>query len=57
MADEGDDAGFGFFGPRELRGSTAEERHEAINSSALFVAIGLALILLGVLSDPAHSLF
>ena len=53
----GSGTGFGFFGPRAVRGSTADERHEAINSSALFVAMGLVLILLGVLSDPAHSLF
>src|SRR5437660_11504288 len=47
----------GFFGPRAVRGATVEERHEAINSSALLVSIGLILILLGALSDPAHRLF
>jgi hypothetical protein len=48
---------FGFFGPRSVRGSTLEERQEAINSSALFVSIGLILIVLGLASDPAHKLF
>jgi hypothetical protein len=48
---------FGFFAPRSVRGSTVEERHEAINSSAVFVTLGLVLIVLGVASDPAHKLF
>ena len=48
---------FGFFAPRAVRGSTAEERHEAINSSAVFVSLGLVLIVLGLVSDPAHKLF
>ena len=48
---------FGFFAPRSIRGSTLEERQEAINSSALLVSIGLILIVLGLAADPAHSLF
>jgi hypothetical protein len=34
-----------------LRWATIEEREEAISNSAIFVALGLALILLGVLAD------
>ena len=42
---------------RPVRSATSEERHEAINSSAVFVTLGLVLVLLGVASDPAQSLF
>jgi hypothetical protein len=38
-------------GRRRLRWATIEERNEAISNSAIFVVLGLALILLGVLAD------
>jgi hypothetical protein len=38
-------------GRRRLRWATMEEREEAISNSAIFVVLGLALILLGVLAD------
>jgi len=34
-----------------------DERYEAISSSALFVGVGLLLILVGGLVDPVHHLF
>jgi hypothetical protein len=44
------------FGSRVMRRATSEEREEAINSSAVFVAIGLGLIVLGVLADSRYRL-
>lgn len=44
--------GFG----RRLRWATLNEQMEAINTSAVFVTIGLALILLGLLVDTRHSI-
>jgi hypothetical protein len=38
-------------GARRLRWATLEEREEAIANSAVFVTLGFALILLGVLAD------
>jgi uncharacterized membrane protein HdeD (DUF308 family) len=38
-------------GSRRLRGATVEEREESIANSAIFVVLGLALILFGVLAD------
>jgi hypothetical protein len=52
--DDGDN--FSFF-PRGVRRATLQERSEAINVSVLFVALGLGLILLGVVSDSSHRLF
>jgi hypothetical protein len=43
--------------PRGIRRATLQERTEAINVSALFVVLGLGLILLGVASDSSHRLF
>jgi hypothetical protein len=52
---EGSGAVAGMFGlgigAGRLRWATLEEREEAISNSAVFVALGLALILLGVLAD------
>ena len=42
---------------RRVRWATQEEHEEAINSSALFVALGLLLIFLGLVSDNKHALF
>jgi hypothetical protein len=42
---------------RRVRWATREEHEEAINSSALFVALGLLLIFLGLVSDNKHALF
>ena len=42
---------------RRVRWATTQEREEAINSSALFVVLGLLLIFLGLVSDNRHALF
>lgn len=52
-----DESSFGLFGARGLRTASVDERHEAINSSALLVTLGLVLVVLGLASDPAHTLF
>jgi len=56
-----EDAGAGdiFFrlGSRRLRWATREEQEEAINTSAVFLPLGVVLILLGVASDSQHALF
>lgn len=46
----------GVFGARTVRWATPEEREETINTSAIFVALGLALIVLGVLADTRYRL-
>jgi hypothetical protein len=43
-------------GRRRLRWATIEEREEAISNSAVFVVLGLSLILLGVLADTRVQL-
>ena len=39
------------FGTRFVRWATADELDEAINTSAVYVSLGFALILVGVLAD------
>ena len=48
--------GFGLLGPRVLRRATHEEREETINTSAVFIALGLVLIFLGVFADDRYRL-
>ena len=50
------DEGFSIL-PRGVRRATAQERKESVSLSVLFIALGFGLIILGVLSDSAHSLF
>jgi hypothetical protein len=45
------------FGQRQLRWATLVEQNEAINNSAVFVCVGLMLVILGVALDSRHSLF
>jgi hypothetical protein len=45
------------FGSRFMRWATPLEREETINESALFVALGFALIVIGVLVDSRTALF
>ena len=40
----------------KLRNASLDERHDAISSSGLFVALGVMLILLGGLIDPRYGL-
>jgi hypothetical protein len=49
---------FGVFsGARRLRWATLGEQDEAINNSAVFVGLGIMLVLVGVLLDGRHSIF
>jgi hypothetical protein len=47
---------FGLGTRRRIRWATAEERDDAISTSAIFVVLGFALILLGVIADSRHEL-
>ena len=47
---------FPFMGSRRLRWATADEQNETINNSAIFIVLGLILVLIGVLVDSRHSL-
>lgn len=55
------DPGGGLFGPlfqtRMLRWATAEDVGESLNMSAVFVALGLVLIILGAATDTRYPLF
>jgi hypothetical protein len=44
------------FGGRRLRWATAAEQNETINNSAVFIVLGLILVLIGVIVDNKHSL-
>ena len=44
------------FGERRLRWASLDEQNETINNSAVFIALGLILVLIGVLVDSHHSL-
>jgi hypothetical protein len=50
----------GFFfgvGGRRLRWATLNEQDETINSSAVYVALGIVLVFAGFLVDSRHALF
>jgi hypothetical protein len=44
------------FGNRSLRWATLDEQNETINNSAVFIILGLILVLIGVVVDSHHSL-
>lgn len=48
---------FGIFRNRKLRWATAEEQVESLSLSFIFVALGLVLIVLGVVTDTRYQLF
>jgi hypothetical protein len=49
---------FGVFsGDRRLRWATLGEQDDAINNSAVFVSLGIVLVIVGVLLDGKHSIF
>jgi hypothetical protein len=49
---------FGVFsGDRRLRWATLSEQDEAINTSAVFVALGIVLVIIGALLDSRHAFF
>jgi len=43
-------------GSRRLRWATLDEQNETINNSAVFIVLGLILVLIGVVVDSHHSL-
>ena len=45
-----------FGGSRRLRWATFGEQNEAINQSAVFVALGLILVFVGIAVDPRYPL-
>lgn len=45
-----------FFGPRFVRWASPSERDETINDSAVFVFLGLVLIVLGIIADNRITL-
>jgi len=45
------------FSGRRLRWATQGEQNETINNSAIFVTLGLILVVFGLLIDPNNSLF
>jgi hypothetical protein len=45
------------FGERRMRWATLDERHEAISDSAIFIAVGIAMIIIGVTIDSRYRLF
>jgi hypothetical protein len=55
---EGDGVGglFMYFGTRRLRWANLREQSETINNSAVFVSLGLILILIGFAFDAKHTL-
>ena len=44
-------------GGRNLRWATLGEQNDTINNSAVYIALGLVMIAIGVLFDSRHSLF
>src|SRR5690349_10722576 len=46
-----------FFGDRKVRWATLAEREEAISDSAVFVAVGFAMIVIGIVIDSRYQLF
>jgi hypothetical protein len=44
------------FGVRKLRWATPEEQNETMSNSAVFIVLGLILVVIGVLVDARHSL-
>ena len=48
---------FGSFGARQLRWATAGEQNETIMSSAVFISLGITIIIIGTLIDSRHALF
>jgi hypothetical protein len=50
-------AGTPLFGARIMRWATPLEREESMNESAVYVVIGFALILIGVIADSRTQLF
>ena len=52
-----DQASLPFFGERKVRWASLNEREEAINDSGVFVAVGFAMIVIGIVIDSRYQLF
>jgi hypothetical protein len=48
---------FGFFRDRQLRWATGSEQFESLSLSVVFVALGIVLIILGIVTDTRYKLF
>jgi hypothetical protein len=48
---------FAWFGARTLRWATLPELYEAINNSAVFVGLGLVMVIVGIVVDGRYHLF
>ena len=44
------------FAPRRVRWATPDERTDTLNDSAVFVAVGLVMVVIGIVIDPRYSL-
>jgi len=44
-------------GARGVRKATADERSEATRTSVLLFAMGMSLVVIGAIVDPAHTVF
>ena len=53
----GDGGLFGFARNRTIRWASGDEQSESLNLSFVFVAVGVFLIVLGVLTDTRYALF
>lgn len=53
----GDEGPWGISPRRRLRWASAEEREAALSDSAVFVTIGLVLIVIGVVADTRYTLY
>jgi hypothetical protein len=51
------EASIPIFGDRKVRWATLNEREEAISDSAVFVAVGFAMIVIGIVIDSRYHLF
>jgi hypothetical protein len=47
----------GFFRDRQLRWATGTEQFESLSLSVVFVALGLVLIILGIVTDTRYKLY
>jgi hypothetical protein len=45
------------YASRRLRWATLDEQEETINHSAIFIGLGVILVLIGILVDSQRSLF
>jgi hypothetical protein len=53
----GDGSHLPIWGRRAVRRASREEQHESINLSAVLIAIGLAMVAIGVIVDGRNDLF